>query len=165
MHKKIPPFCLSLIIICALNLDALSPPDPQINDIQGMPVSGLNFSDAGNNVQIALFVINCNTTAGFDVTFKFANKGVFKSGTKEIPMTSLVLDKVSGTLGAGLTEPVDVDILNNLTGNQYVWNPGAAQTTATENYIVELRASWDIPAGKLAGFYFESIEADISVGL
>jgi hypothetical protein len=133
--------------------------------MQCQGVVGLDFTQSGTNEQIALFIINSNSTTGFDVTFKFTNYCKFKCGIREIPMTSLLLDKVSGTLGAGLTEPVNIDVLNNLSGDEYVWNLGATQTTETVNYIVELKASWANPIRMITGFYFETITATITVGL
>jgi len=149
---------------CCLLLLTIATGSSAMCNIQSQGVVGLNFASAGNNSQIALFIINStDTTAGFTVTFEFTNGGKFKSGVNEIPMTSLSLHKVSGTLGAGLTEPVPpLDILHNLSGNQYTWTPGALQTTNTVNFIVELKASWSNPAGKLAGFYFEIITVTMS---
>ncbi len=158
-------FCFLFISLAVIKPGALSPPDALVNVIQCQAMVGFDFSGSGNKEQIALFIINCNATQGFDVSFKFANRGKFKCGTREVPMTVLVLNKVSGTLGTGLTEPIDLDILHNLTGDEYVWNPGATQTTETVNYIVDLRASWAASTGKLAGFYSEVITAVISVGL
>lgn len=166
--KKVPlMLCCLIVSLTATRTGALSPPDDPINIIQSQGIVNLDFSRSGNDEQIALLIINNNHVTGFDVFFKFTNGCAFKSGaTQSIPMTSLVLDKVSGTLGAGLTEPVDLDILHNLSGgDEYTWNPGATQTTATVNYIVELRASWENPQGKLAGFYSEVITIVITPGL
>ena len=143
----------------------MSPPDDPLIVIQSQGMIGLNFSGSGNNEQIALFIINCNLETGFDVTFQFANTCKFKSGAREIPITNLILDEISGTLGTGLNKAIDLDVLHNLAGNEYVWNPGANQTTETVNYIVELRASWTVPATQLAGFYNERITVIISHGL
>ena len=152
-------------MICAAAVFALSPPDPPFNDIQSMGVSGVDFSRAGNKVQIALFMVNSNSATGFVVTFTFANGCKFTSGSKEIPMTELYLNKVSGTIGTGLTDAANIDVLHDLTGNQYFWRPGISQTTATVNYIVDLRASWNDPVRILAGFYFEHIQATIAACL
>jgi hypothetical protein len=157
-------FSLILTLGIAKSL-ALSPPDALLNNLQAMSVTSLNFAQAGNGEQVALFIVNSNAATGFSVTFRFANGGAFTSGSNQIPMTSLVLDEVSGTLGEGLEAPVDLDVLHNLSGNEYVWEPAGVPTTETVNYIVELRASWADPAGKLAGLYFETITATISVGL
>jgi hypothetical protein len=167
MGKKSLIYCCLITAVVMNPTRALSPPDDPINTIQSQGIVGLDFSRNGNNEQIALFIINNNCVTGFDVFFKFANGCAFRYGaTQEIPMTSLVLDRVSGTLGAGLVEPVDVDILHNLSGgDEYTWNPGATQTTPTTNYIVELRASWDNSAGKLAGFYSEAITIIITIGV
>jgi hypothetical protein len=165
MYYKTLPCFLFFVALFFTNAGALSPPDSPNNTIQCQGVTGLNFGAAGNNVQIALFIINSNTTTAFDLTFQFANGCKFKYRSGEIPMTALVLNKVSGTLGIGLTEPDHLDVLDNLPGGQYLWDPGAAQTTPTVNYIVELRGSWANPAGKLAGFYYETITVTFTVGL
>lgn len=166
--KKRHLVLFSIIILCLLQqVPALSPPEDPINTINCQGIVGLDFSRGGSNEQIALIIINNNLTVGFDLFFKFANRCSFKcTDAQQIPMTSLVLDRVSGTLGDGLLEPVDVDILHNLSGgDEYTWNPGAEQTTATVNYIVELKASWANPLGKLAGFYSEVITIVITPGL
>jgi hypothetical protein len=157
---------LFLISIVIAKSDALSPTDPPINTLQCQGVTGFDFSKQGINQQIALFVINSNTITGFDVIFEFANTCQFKSGSKAISMTSLLLNKVSGTLGIGLLPPVDVDVLHHLSGgNQYIWDPGTGQTSETVNYIVELKASWTGNTHAIAGFYFETISATIRAGL
>jgi hypothetical protein len=157
-----------LLLIPAISMlsNALSPPDPPFNDIQSQGISSLDFTRTGNNAQIAVFIINSNTTTGFDVLFEFTNVCKFQSGAQEIPMTSLLLNEVSGTLGTGLTRPVNVDILNHLiSGNQYLWDPGPGQSDSTWNYIVDLKASWTAPVRALAGFYFERVSATIRAGL
>src|SRR3989339_192579 len=159
-------FCfLFMGLVVVINPGALSPPDPLVNTMQCQGVVGFDFSGSSSNEQIALFIINSNAVNGVDVSFRFANRCKFTCGTREIPMTAVILDKVSGVLGTGLAEPIDLDVLHNLSGDEFIWDPGAAQTTETVNYIVELRASWANPAGKLAGFYSEAITAVISVGL
>ncbi len=157
-------------ILCFLSLfsrtGALSPPDPLINTIQGQGLIGLNFGQPGTGEQIAYFIVNSNSATGFEVKISLTNRGKFIAGTSEIPMTSLVLDKVSGTLGAGLTEPVNLDVLAVVSGGgEFSWNPGNSPTTETVNYIVELKADWADPHGKLAGLYLENITFTISVNL
>ncbi|MBN2035833.1 MAG: hypothetical protein JW768_03745 [Chitinispirillaceae bacterium] len=168
MQRKTLILCGGVaLFLAAAPAPALSPPDPPINSIQSQGIVGLDFSRSANDERIAIMIINNNHVTGFDVFFKFTNGCSFKSGAvQEIPMTALVLDEVSGTLGTGLTAPNDIDILHNLSGgDEYTWDPGAAQTTETINYIVELRANWDNPAGKLAGFYSETITIVITPGL
>ena len=164
----------SMMLICFLlltffmQLRAESPPDPPNRTIQGQGVMGLDFSTSGNNVQIGLFVINVNDTpAGFDVKFEFANSCQFKCGTtRAIPMTDLVWNHISGGLGSGLSEPLDNDIFHNRQpgGTVYYWTPtGSGQKSETLNYIMELKATWDQPAGILAGFYYETLIATIEM--
>jgi hypothetical protein len=165
MQKSTLLSCLPLIVFLSMKTNAASPPDPLISSIQCQGVLGLDFSSSGNNQQIGLFIINCNDTpGGFAVTFQFTNACQFKSGAGAIPWTDLVLNKVGGTLGSGLTDPVNLDIFHSRTvgGTEYLWDPGPGQKSETVNYIVELKATWDNPARYLAGFYFETIEATIT---
>jgi len=156
-----------LIAFCVTQMALESPPDPPVRTAQGQGVVGLDFSGSGNDEQIALFVITCNDTPGtFEVDFEFTNACQFKCGTRSrvIPFTGLVWNHISGSLGSGLTEPVDKDILHNRVagGTQYVWTPqGAGQKSETNGYIMELKANWDEPAGMLSGFYFETIKATV----
>mgnify|MGYP007061388446 CR=1 FL=1 len=160
------PVYLCFMYLAVSDVFALSPPDDLINNIQCQGVFGLNFTQAGSREQIAYFVINSNSATGFDVTFKFANFAKFINGNNEIPMTALVLNKVSGTLGEGLTEPNEIDVLDKLNGgDEYIWNPGTEPSSETVNFIIDLNADWDDPLGKMAGFYFETITVTISVGL
>lgn len=153
--------CFAVSYVCAL-----SPPDDLVNNIQCQGVFGLNFTQAGNSEQIAYFVVNSNSANGFAVKLKFANNAKFVSGSNEIPITSLVLSKVSGTLGEGLTEPNEIDVLDKLNGgDEYIWNPGTEPSSETVNFLIDLKADWDDPSGKIAGFYFETITVTISTGL
>jgi hypothetical protein len=167
MQKLTLFFSLLLITFFIMQSNAESPPDPPIRTAQGQGVVGLDFSGSGNDEQIALFVITCNDTPGsFEVDFEFINACQFKCGTRvrAIPFTGLVWNHISGTLGSGLTDPVDKDILHNRTagGTQYVWAPtGTGQKSETNGYIMELKANWDHPAGILSGFYFETIKATV----
>lgn len=157
---------LCFLFLAVSDVSALSPPDQLINSIQCQGVFGLNFTQAANREQIAYFVINSNSATGFEVTFKFANFAKFVNGNNEIPMTALVLNKVSGTLGSGLIEPNEIDVLSELNGgDEYVWDPGSEPTDETVNFLLDLKADWDDSSGKMAGFYFETITVTISVGL
>ncbi len=139
---------------------------PMINVIQGQGVIGLPFNQAGNNLQIAYFIISNNHSTAFDVTFRFSNKGKFAgSAGGEVPFTVLTLHGVSGTLGSSLTAPVNQSLLPLDGDGEYLWDPGGTQITETTNYLVEIKASWNHPGALLAGFYFEGIRATITVGL
>ena len=137
---------------------------PVINTVQAQGVFGMPFNQAATGEQIAIFIINCNTTTAFDLDFHFTNLGKFKSGTREIAMSNIKLNGVSGTLGAGLTVPSNTAVTLDGSGN-WTWNPGATQTTETVNYLVELKANWPDGSSNLAGFYSESITVTISIGL
>jgi hypothetical protein len=171
MQKSII-FCFFLIAFLSTQSPAEAPPDPPQRIVQGQGVIGLDFAAGGNNVQVALFVINVNDTPGvggvFDVKFEFTNACRFMNGTTlAIPMTDLVWKKLGGTLGTGLTEPANDDIFNNRVsgGTVYYWKPTGTggQKSATVNYIMELKATWDKPAGVIAGFYYETITATIEM--
>jgi len=165
MHYKALSYCLLCVALFFQNAAALSPPDPPISTIQCQGVTALNFGASATNTQIALFIINSNMTTAFDFRLEFANGCAFKNGSSEIPMTALVLNDVSGVLGTDLTKPDHLDVLHNRPGGEFLWDPGATQSTPTTNYIVDLRASWANPAGKLAGFYYETITVTFTVGL
>ena len=164
---KIHKLLISLIFIYSVLFSQTIPSgDPLVNMVQPQGVIGLNFSQAGNGEQIAFFVINSNSSTGFILKIKLANNGNYKKGNSAIPMTALVLNKLSGTIGAGLTDPNNLDVLAVVSsGGEFSWNPGNAPTTATSNYMVELKADWNEPSGVLAGFYSETITVTISVGL
>jgi hypothetical protein len=166
MQKSTLLFCFLLVFIFVTQLGAQCPPFPEIKLAQGQGVVGLDFSSSGNNQQIAIFVISVNDTPGtFKVRFEFANSYQFKcaTSTNTIPMTDLVWKYISGSLGTGLTEPADKDMLHHLNpdGISYDWQPqGTGQKTVT-NYILELRASWNNPVRILTGFYSEIITATV----
>ncbi len=164
---KIYKLLLSILFILSTTFSQTIPSgEPLINTVQAQGVVGLNFSQAGNGEQIAYFIINSNSSTGFILKIKCANNGKFKNGSSMIPMTSLVLNKSSGVIGTGLTEPTNLDVLAVVSsGGEFSWNPGNNPTTETTNYMVELKADWAGPSGILAGFYFETITVSISVGL
>jgi hypothetical protein len=137
---------------------------PVVNTLQSQGVFGLNFSSRTVGGQLALFLINSNHPNGFDVTFTFANKGKFMSGTHSIPMTNICLNRLSGTIGTGLTAPVNQAVTLDPDGI-WVWDPGASQSTETVNLLLEMKCDWPDTWNYMAGFYSETITATISVGL
>jgi hypothetical protein len=163
---KINKLNIFLLAICFITYSQTIPPGaPLVNTIQSQGVFGLDFSQPGNNEQLAYFLINSNSSTGFIVRISLANRGNFRNGSSVIPMTSLVLNRSSGTLGSGLVEPNNLDVLAAVSGgSQFTWNPGSSPGTETTNYLVELKANWADPSGMLAGFYFETIDITISVG-
>lgn len=137
---------------------------PTINTAQGNSVISLNFSAAGTHQQIAIFLINSNDPLGFHLTFTFQNKGVFKSGSRSITPTSLVLNQLSGTLGTNLVPPIDLAITPDGAG-VWTWSPGPVLPgTETDSYLVEIAATWPEPAGAIAGFYQEKITCVMTSG-
>ncbi len=137
---------------------------PLINTYQGTSNINLNFTSSGTHQQIALFLISSNDPAGFHVTFTFQNKGFFKVGSRQFAMTSIVLNKVSGTLGTGLTEPANMPITLDGAG-AWTWHPTPpAPTTETDGYLVEIAVDWANPATGLAGFYQERITCSVASG-
>jgi hypothetical protein len=159
-----PVLCLCCLLVLEIPLHADVGDLPVINNLQGQGVFGMQFNQAATGQQICIFLINNNTASAFDIDFHFTNVGKFKSGSREIAMSSIVLNGISGQLGAGLTVPVNQAVTLDGSGD-WTWNPGATQTTETINYLVELKANWPDGSNKLAGFYSESITATISIGL
>src|SRR4051812_48430849 len=70
--------------------------NPQVNTVQGSSNFSLVLAQPGNQETIANFLINSNSATGFLLVISFGNKGKFKNGGSEIPITGLKLDKVSG---------------------------------------------------------------------
>ena len=138
---------------------------PIVNVLQSQGVFGLPFNQPGVDEQLAIYLVNNNCVNAFDLTFHFANKGKFKNGAHEIVMTNIKLNRLSGTLGAGLTNPA-TNLPVTLDGSgDWTWDPGATQSTETVNLLLELKGSWPDGSNAMAGFYSESITATISVGL
>ncbi len=137
---------------------------PVINTLQAQGVFGLPFNQAAVDQQIAIFLINNNTTTAFDINFHFTNLGNFTSGTRQIAMSDIKLNGISGQLGADLTVPVDEAVTLDGSGD-WTWDPGVSQSTETINYVIELKASWPDAQSFLAGYYFEAITATISIGV
>jgi hypothetical protein len=131
---------------------------PWENTVQAItPSVNLNFGAPGVRQQVQLFLVNSNDPAGFHINFTFANKGKFLCGTREVPMTSVVLDVVSGTLGTGLAVPHDFSLVIDAGTGVATWSPTGTPTSATVNYLVAIYASWTDHSSSLAGFYQESI--------
>lgn len=143
----------------------IPPEDPPLNTVQAQGMIGLNFSQSGNGEQIAYFIINSNSSTGFILKISLNNRGNFKSGASIIPMTSLVLDELSGNIGTGLIGPSNLDVLAVVnSGDEFIWNPGNFAEAVTFNYMVELKADWAEASMKLAGFYSEIITVTIAPG-
>ncbi len=161
--RKAVPICLFLAItLGASQASAALGDSPLVNTIQGTSNINLNFSSSGTHQQIGIFVISSNDPAGFHVTFTFANKGAFKVGTRSFTMTNLVLNKISGTLGGGLTEPANDPIVLDGSGS-WTWSPGVP-SSETDAYLVEIDANWPDPSSGIAGFYLERITCTIAHG-
>jgi hypothetical protein len=155
--------------------DSLVPPISSTNVVQCQGMIGLDFSEAGSEEQIAMVIVNSDDSAGFTMSFKFGNVANnvpnFQSGAKKIPLTKLILRHMSGILGEGLKDTIGLGTgrLIVLNGNEYLWDPGKADsvttappTTETINYILELKASWAFPGYVIAGFYILPIEITIT---
>ncbi len=156
---------LWLIILLAFIPARSTVGDNTVNSLQSQGVFGIVFNQAAVAQQLAVFLVNNDYLKAFDITFHFANKGKFKSGSNEIVMSSIILNKLSGTLGAGLTNPA-TNLAVTLDGSgDWIWDPGTAQTTETSLLLLELKASWPDASNAMAGFYSETITATISVGL
>ncbi|HKP98462.1 MAG TPA: hypothetical protein VJ385_22215 [Fibrobacteria bacterium] len=138
---------------------------PTVNTVQNTGSNlSLNLTAAGTHQQLGLFLVNSNDATGFHITFSFQNKGFFKAGTRQIALTNIVLNKVSGTLGGGLVEPINTPIVLDGSGN-WTWSPcPPAPTTETDSYFVEIAADWTDASGGIAGFYYEKINAVIVSG-
>ena len=138
---------------------------PIVNTIQGATsIFNLNFGMPGVRQQIAVFVINSNDDAGFHVDFTFANKGYFKTGTRQFAMTSVILSQYGGTLGAGFVPMTDVALTIDPGTGIATWIPSGTPTASTDNLVVAIYASWADHSSGLAGFYLENITASIASG-
>ena len=112
-----------------------------VSSMQCTGSSDLDFSHAGNQVLLATCTIN-NNLASYQALFRFEWRDSF-SGTDgtDLPFTSVTLQETGGLLGQGITPLNGVEILSQIKGNSYTWNP-EEQKTSTINYTVEIRASW-----------------------
>jgi hypothetical protein len=138
---------------------------PLVNTVQASTgVVSLNFGSQGSRQQIAIFVVNSNDPAGFHIDFTFANKGLFKSGTRTFAMSGVMLDAVGGTLGPGLTPLNDLALTVDGTTGIATWSPGGTPTGATEDFVIAIYANWADQSALLAGFYQENISAVVVSG-
>ena len=148
---------------------------PLINSIIGIGVLSLDFGSAGSAVTVATFIVN-NNAPEYSVNWDFTNSGVFTSadgGT--IDMNEIFLTSVNspvGALGTG-ADPI-LDGTDYASGTQvdptttHTWDAAtnaSPQTTATKNYMIEMRASWDESTDALAGLYTETITYTIEATL
>jgi hypothetical protein len=144
---------------------------PLVNNMVGIGVITLDFSSDGNDVDVAKFIINNNSNS-FDITWTFTNGAEFqKTALEAIPMTTLTIEPgvqpAGSVLGTGV-EVLDPAVVWNgvlqTAGNilaqaqigDVVWNP-TNQTTATSNYLIQMKASWTNSSTLLAGLYTEQI--------
>lgn len=135
---------------------------PLTNTVQTTSVINLNFTAAGTHQQVALILVNSNDPAGFHVTFTFQNRGNFTVGARSFPMSNIVLNGLSGTLGGGLAPPANMPVTLDGAGT-WSWSPGVP-TTETDAYLLEIAVDWANPSGGLAGFYQERISCTIASG-
>jgi hypothetical protein len=144
---------------------------PLINTVTGVGVLTLDLASDGNDVNIASFVVNCNAPT-YTVSWVLTNGGNFMSGdiadNRFVPMTAMSLAlsaSNNGTLGTGGAAPV------NVIAHAALGTPTAAadwtvnQTTATENYMIDLVADWSSASTSLAGLYTEQIVFTITATL
>ncbi|MDD5675051.1 MAG: hypothetical protein PHC61_12855 [Chitinivibrionales bacterium] len=167
MQKTNFVFCFLLLIATrAHSADSLlyNPGDSgYVNMLQVPPgVVGFDLGSAGSDQTLGLIIINSSAKTGFEVDFKFADSGSFEKGKMKIPFKSIVLHYVSGTLGNG--PPLNDLEITPLNGGEYIWKPGTAPVCQTTDLIIEIRASWDTPIGKLAGFYYETVDIKLNPG-
>ncbi len=147
---------------------------PLINSIIGIGVLSLDFGSAGSAVTVATFVVN-NNAPEYSVNWEFANGGKFMSGANEIAMKDIFLTSANNTgdLGTG-ADPIlaGTDVAGGTAiadaTNPFAWDAAtnlAPQTTATKNYMIEMRTSWDESTDALAGLYTETITYTIEATL
>jgi len=131
---------------------------PLINNVTGIGVLTLDVSSAATNpVNIATFIVNNNSTT-FDVSWVLTNGGHFANGTRNIPMATIALVGGAGTLGAGNDAVTEAVIATAAFGTPTAaahWN--TTQTSATENYVVLMNATWLAATRPLAGLYTEQV--------
>lgn len=172
-HLQAYLFGLCAMVMGGMNAahGALGDTTPAVNTIDGgTNFFNLNFGSPALNQQIAYFVINSNDVNGFQVTFTFSNLGNFRNavGIAEFAPSSLVLNGVTGTWGTGMDEPVNETILLDGSGS-WTWRPalapdGGPPSVETNQYVIEIKASWPEQSGGIAGLYMLSIDAVISSG-
>jgi hypothetical protein len=137
---------------------------PILNSVQAATGNlSINFGMPGVHQQIAIFLVNSNDPAGFHIDFTFANKGFFKTGTRQFAMTSVRVAKYGGTLGTGL-DPAEATLTVDGTTGVATWFPSGTPSSATDNCVIAIYASWADHSSGMAGFYLESITASIVSG-
>lgn len=136
---------------------------PLVNQLQGISVFNLNFTQPGSGQQVAVFLVNSNDPDGFSVNFTFSNLGRFGSGGNSFAMSTFVLNGIDGTLGSGLAVPTNQSFTLDGSGT-WTWSPGNSPTTETVNYLIEIKVSWTDQSSSLAGLYRETINAVITGG-
>lgn len=166
-------FGLCASVLGGINLahSALGDTTPAMNTIEGgTNFFNLNFGGPAANQQIAYFVINSDDVNGFKVTFTFSNLGKFRNavGSLEFNPSSLVLNGVTGTWGTGMDAPVNETIVLDGSGS-WTWRPalapdGGPPSVETDQYVIEIKASWPDQSSGIAGLYMFSIDAVISSG-
>jgi hypothetical protein len=132
-----------------------------INNITGLGVLTLDLGSSGADVSIATFIVN-NNSADYDVDWTLTNGGQFESAGGGIILMSdisiIVSPSNSGTLGTGGVAPN-----THVVAGAATW--GVTQTTATENYMIEMTADWTNASTMLAGLYTEQIVFTITATL
>lgn len=165
MLEKMKTILLLAVLACANPCWAQWDDPPHVNTVQATTgIVNLNFGMGGDRQQIGIFIVNSNDPAGFHVDFTFANKGMFKTGSRQFSMSGVVLSPMGGTLGSGLGVPSDYSLSVDGTTGIATWSPGGTPGSATVNYIVAIYADWADQSSLLAGFYQENISAVIVSG-
>lgn len=131
-----------------------------VKNVECLGSMTIDMSGNGINEEIARIVVNCNLPR-FEIEISFENNGVFigDNGETVTPTSIIMTREGNGSLGAGLEEPIDIQILP-ITNGIFIWSPGK-QRTATRDYVISIRASWD-SQNIIAGYYSETIRATIN---
>ena len=148
---------------------------PLINYYVGFANTGVDVQDANAALATGVFVtlyVNNNSAGGWTLTFTAKHGGWVKMGAVAggtgVGDRNIftALDYNAGTalgtcvLGAGGTAAVPT-AFSTLLPASTVTHVSAAQTTATVDYAIDIRGTWLVNSGMLAGFY----EEEITVGL
>lgn len=156
-----------LVSVLSQNGNAANWGDPVENTIQIVSSRvNLDLGSRGLNQPLLMFLVNSNDPAGFHLTFTFANKGKFICDSREITITSVLLSKISGTLGSGLADPAAPGFTLTIDGGSgdASWTPVGTPTSSTVDYLISLSANWDDHSTMVSGFYLESIVPAIVSG-
>ena len=169
---------LALLVSRSFAVDALSGGNVNlINTLYSTSNLSLDLTANGTNATLATFIINNNAANSFTFAVTLVNGGEFiKAGEADgsgVKFTGCNFNPGStGTLGAGLTALLPAstgDRTSDLKGatagaaTLTAWSPGA-QTTATTNYALQVRASWT-GASLIEGLYTETIRATLTANL